>query len=277
VVTANGTVEAMTTAPANDHGYTSGGPPPPIAGDPSSFPSDAEYARTLATAESRAAMSTLTAEGYPFGSVVSYVCTPLGEPVVCISSMAEHTINATRDNRASVMIAEAIEPARDPLSAARLTLVGDLERFDSVPAGLRAAFLERHPNAKYYVDYTDFSWWRLVVSSVRFVGGFGHMSWVTADAYSAATADPIAASAAGICQHMNADHREANLAYAQALAGLTDATDAEMTDVDRYGFVLAVQTPAGPRQARLAFDEPVADAGEVRSAVVAMLRRCRCD
>jgi putative heme iron utilization protein len=259
----------------SDHGYTSGGPPPGIAGDTSSFPTDAEYARTLAHQQGRASMSTLTAEGYPFGSIVSYICTELGEPVVCISSMAEHTINAQRDRRASVLIAEPVEPGADPLASARLTLVGDLIRFDSVPDDLRAAFLERHPTARFYVDYTDFSWWRLAPTAVRFVGGFGHMSWVTADNYRAAQPDPIDDAASGICQHMNDDHRDANLMYAQVIAGLNDATDAEMTAVDRYGFVLDVQTPSGKRQARVAFTQPVSSSDEVRAAVVSLLADCR--
>jgi putative heme iron utilization protein len=258
-----------------DHGYTSGGPPPGIAGDTSSFPADAEYARSLAQAQGRASMSTLTAEGYPFGSVVSYVCTPLGEPVVCISAMAEHTINALRDSRASVLIAEPVPPGADPLASARLTLVGDLVRYEQVPDELRAAFLDQHPSARYYVDYTDFSWWRLVPTAVRFVGGFGHMSWVGAPQYTDAQPDPIGPSAEGICHHMNDDHRAANLMYAQVLAGLSDATDATMVAVDRYGFVLDVQTPAGGRQARIAFSEPVSTGEQVRAAVVALLADCR--
>ena len=259
----------------SDHGYTSGGPPPGIAGDLASFPSDAEYARSLAHAQGRASMSTLTGEGYPFGSIVSYVCTSLGEPVVCISSMAEHTINARRDRRASVLIAESVEPGADPLASARLTVVGDLFEYKTVPAELRAAFLDRHPNARFYVDYTDFSWWRLAPTAIRFVGGFGHMSWVGVNEYTMAESDPVGPAAAGICQHMNDDHPQANLMYAQVLGGLADASDAAMTAVDRYGFVLNVSTPAGDRQARIAFAQPVSSADEVRAAVVSLLATCR--
>jgi putative heme iron utilization protein len=259
----------------SDHGYTSGGPPPGIAGDTGSFPSDAEYARTLAQQMGRASLSTLTAEGYPFGSVVSYDCTPLGEPFICISSMAEHTINALQDQRASFLIAEVVPPGADPLASARLTLVGDLIRYETVPGDLREAFLVRHPGARYYVDYTDFSWWRLVPTAVRFVGGFGHMSWVTAQAYAAASPDPISPAADGIITHMNDDHRAANLMYATVLAGLGDATDAQMVAVDRYGFVLDVTTPAGRRQARVAFTTPVSSSDEVRAGVVALLAECR--
>ncbi len=48
-----------------------------------------------------------------------------------------------------------------------------------------------------------------------------------------------------------------------------------MTAVDRYGFDIAAKTPAGPRAARLAFDEPVATPDEVRRAMVALVKRAR--
>jgi putative heme iron utilization protein len=74
---------------------------------------------------------------------------------------------------------------------------------------------------------------------------------------------------------MNDDHGDAVLAYATKLAGVADATSATMTAVDRYGFELAVQTPAGPRATRLAFDEPVTTSDEVRRAMVALVKRAR--
>ena len=255
----------------SDHGYVGGGPPAPIAGDTSSFPSDAEFARTLAAAAGRGTLSTLTADGFPFGSVVSIVVNAEGEPVMCISALAEHTINARRDSRASVLIAEPVAEGDDPLAAARLTLIGTLVEHDDAPGDVRDRYIERHPGAAGYIGYSDFSWWTLVPSSVRYVGGFGHMSWVTIDEYRAASPDPIAPSAERICTHMNDDHADANLRYAQRLAGLEDATAATMTAVDRHGFTLRVTTPSGPRVARLAFPAPVTSTDEVRRAVIDLL------
>ena len=74
---------------------------------------------------------------------------------------------------------------------------------------------------------------------------------------------------------MNQDHTDAVLAYATKLAGVADATAATMTAVDRYGFELALITPAGPRAMRLAFDEPVATSEEVRAAMVTLVKRAR--
>lgn len=72
---------------------------PAIAGDPTSFPSDAELARTLTAGQRQATLCTLTADGYPYGSVVSYAADGAGAPLLLISELAEHTANARGDDR----------------------------------------------------------------------------------------------------------------------------------------------------------------------------------
>ncbi|HWH35598.1 MAG TPA: DUF2470 domain-containing protein [Acidimicrobiales bacterium] len=247
---------------------------PPIAGDPSSFPSDAELARTLAATESRATLCTLTADGYPYGSAVSYAADDAGAPILLVSEMAEHTVNARGDDRASILVAAPAGDRTDPLSTARMTLVGRLRLLDD-PGPRRARYLEAHPYAAYYADFTDFGFWYLDVERCRFVGGFGHMSWVGGDRYAAAEVDPLAGAAAGIVAHMNDNHAEANLTFARVLAGLDDATEATMVGVDRYGMTLQVATPAGPRQARIPFAQPLTGAEEARPAVVSLLETAR--
>jgi len=247
---------------------------PPIAGDPSSFPTDAELARTLVATRRQATLSTLTEAGYPYGSAVSYAPDDTGAPIVLISEMAEHTVNARRDTRASVLVTAETPDDTDPLSTARLTLVGLLEVLDD-PGVHRDTYLAAHPYAAYYADFTDFAFWRLDVETCRFVGGFGHMSWVDADRYAAARPDPIAEGAAAIVEHMNDDHRDANLLYVQILAGLSTASDASMVGIDRYGVTLRADTPQGPRMARVPFAAPIESVDEARPAVIALLDDAR--
>lgn len=247
---------------------------PPIAGNPSSFPGDAELARTLVAGGGRATLSTLTPKGYPYGSAVSYAVDDDGNPVLLVSEMAEHTVNARHDPKASLLVAAETPDGQDPLSTARLTLVGRMELLED-PGPLRDAYLEAHPHAAYYADFTDFGFWRLGVEELRYVGGFGHMSWVRAERYAAAEPDPVATVAAGVVAHMNDDHADANLLYVQRLAGLADATEATMVGIDRHGVTLQASTPSGPRQARLAFPEPLAGPDDARPAVIALLEQAR--
>jgi heme iron utilization protein len=256
----------------SQHGGGQSGPP--IAGDPSTFPPDAELARTLAANQTRATLSTLTAEGYPYGSAVSYAVDDSGAPILLVSEMAEHTVNVRGDDRVSLLVAADIPEGADPLSTARMTLVGRMHLLDE-PGERRDAYLEAHPYAAYYADFTDFGFWRLGVEQCRFVGGFGHMSWVDGDAYAAAPVDPVSTAADGIIAHMNEDHAEANLLYATVLAGLPDATDSRMVGIDRHGITLRVETPDAPRMARLGFPEPLASADDARPAVIELLARAR--
>ena len=256
----------------SEHGGGTRGPA--IAGDSSSFPSDAELARTLTAGQRQATLCTLTADGYPYGSVVSYAVDDAGAPLLLISELAEHTLNARGDDRVSMLVAAAAPRDGDPLGSARLTVLGRLRRADDQSAP-RAPYLERHPYAAAYVDFSDFSFWRLAVEKCRFVGGFGHMSWVTAESYRSAAVDPLAGDAAGIISHMNEDHADANLQYVSALAGLADANAATMVGIDRYGMTLRAQTPGGPRLARVAFPEPLQNADQARAALIRLLKTAR--
>ena len=176
--------------------------------------------------------------GFPFGSMMPYAADDLGRPVLFISSMAMHTQNLQHDSRASLLITEP-NVSGDPLGAARLTLLGATTQAPA--AELRGLYLSRHENAKYWQDYTDFSYYRMEISDVYYIGGFGVMGWVSAEDYRNAVPDPLAEAVAGIIQHMNADHADALVLIARRFAGGA-ADEAAMTAVDRLGFNLRLKS-----------------------------------
>jgi putative heme iron utilization protein len=236
-------------------------------------PSHAERARTLVASRSEGALSTLALDpaGHPYGSHVVFAA--MGPaPVFLISKLAEHTKNLEADRRASLLIVEAEREGDEALARGRVTLVGECRPIDD-RGRVEAAFLDRHPSARAYSSFADFSYWELAVASARYVGGFGRMSWIGREEWETAEVDPLLDSAAGILAHMNEDHADACAAYAEAFAGLRGA--ARMIAVDRYGFELRVSTGEGPRTARVAFPAPVSTATEVRKALVAMVREAR--
>jgi heme oxygenase (biliverdin-IX-beta and delta-forming) len=241
-------------------------------------PSHAERCRTLAARVRSAALSTIARDpaGYPYGSLVTVAVDDAGRPLFLLSELAEHTGNLHARADASALLTAPAGAHDEPLALERVTLLGPCAKVSAGEvAAARETFLRQHPSASYYVDFNDFAFYRLEPRALRYVGGFGRMSWVGADEYAAARPDPLAGDAADILAHMNADHANAVLAYAKGLANLPDASAATMTAVDRYGFELAVTTPAGPRATRLAFDAPVATSDEVRRAMVAMVKRAR--
>ena len=84
----------------------------------------------------------------------------------------------------------------------------------------RALYLERHPNSKYWVDFDDFSFFRMEVVDVYYVGGFGVMGWMPSRNTARRTADPLADASPGSCEHMNADHQDALILLAKVFAGI---------------------------------------------------------
>jgi len=255
---------------------------PPVAGplrepEPTRRRTPAEEARTLVAAGSLGSLSTLTAEGAPWGSLVAYGQLGDGSPVLLVSTLAEHGRNLRRDGRASLLVAESVQ-AGDPLDAGRVTLAGRAER----PAGAaeqaaRAAFLSAVETARDYVGFGDFALYVLRVDRVRWVGGYGRMDSPAAVDYRAAAPDPVAAVAPSAVRHLNADHGDALLAMAREPAGFTDAIAARCRGADRYGLDLWVTTPRGSGPARVGFAEPVREAGGLRAATVALARRARAE
>jgi putative heme iron utilization protein len=246
-------------------------PPPPE-------PSHAERCRTLVASASRGALSTIAADpaGYPYGSVATYGLDDAGNPLFFVSLMAEHTQNAIRDPRASLLVTEPVPEGADPLAGGRVTLMGLLSAVDDAarPAA-QERYLAANPAAAYYIGFGDFAFYRLDVASIRYVGGYGRMSWVDAGRYAVAEPDPLAGAAAGIIAHMNADHGEAQVLYCRQLAGRPDTTEATMSAVDRYGFEMIAVGPAGRAAVRLGFPEPCSTGEEVRRAMVAMVAEAR--
>lgn len=244
-------------------------------------PTHAERTRTLVASQSRGTLSTIATRpaGTPFGSVVTYGLDVAGRPTFFVSTMAEHTHNLDADPRASLLVVEDAAPGADPLASGRVTLLGvAMEVSDpDERVAARSGYLAANP-AAFYVDYGDFRCMRLTVTDVRYVGGFGRMSWVDAAAYAAARPDPLSSDAAGIIGHMNADHAAALITLCHHDAGRPDVVSASMTAVDRYGFEVIADVGGGHREAlRIGFRSPQNAADGVRRELVAMLHTARAD
>ncbi len=241
-------------------------------------PSHGERARTLASMIKTGTLCTIASSdsdcpGHPYGSLVTTALDG-GNPVFLISGLAEHTRNLKADGRSSLLLSEAGDD--NPLALGRITLVGQCARVDAdASPSVKSTYLAAHPQAEFYLSYGDFSFWQLQVQSVRYIGGFGRMSWLSTEDWFAAEPDPLASAAEGIIRHMNEDHSDAMSDYCRAFTKATEFSAVKMTGVDRYGFEMSVETSDGWRPIRLAFDEPVTTPVEVRQAMVALAKRAR--
>lgn len=112
--------------------------------------------------------------GYPYATAVPLVLDERHRPLLLISALAEHTKNLLADPRVSLSVVES--PAIDIQAAARLTLVGDAERF-SPDEALIGRYLRYVPAAEAYLAL-DFMFFRILPRGVRYIAGLGKMGWV---------------------------------------------------------------------------------------------------
>ena len=239
-------------------------------------PSYAERARTLMYLGRIGSLSTLSRKqpGFPFGSVMPYGLGDRGRPIFLISTMAMHTQNLRADPRASLLVTRD-DAGGDPLGASRVTLIGSVLPIpEAEVAEARTLYLAHYPNSKYWVDFEDFSFYRMDVVDVYYVGGFGVMGWVSASEYDRSQPDPLADSMAEIIQHMNADHKDSLVLLARKFARI-ESQEATMTAVDRLGFQVRVKTQDGIRGARMAFLREVSNSAETRKVLVEMVQQAR--
>ncbi len=224
-------------------------------------------ARRFVRAQSQGVLSTLSVrmEGFPFGSVAPYALDHAGRPLLLISTLAEHTRNIDADARVSLIV----QPfSTDMQVAGRVTLLGHARRLaDKTAAGIR--YLRYHPQAESYFAMHDFHFYRIEPVRVRYIGGFGRIHWIEAEAYLGGEG-ALAAQEDGILEHMNADHADNLRDYCRHVHGVT-AHDVTMIGVDPDGFDLR----ADGRVLRFDFAAPVADAGAARAELVALARAAR--
>jgi putative heme iron utilization protein len=204
------------------------------------------------------ALATLDrADGTPFASLTTVATDSDGSPLLLMSQLSAHTQNLQQDPRASILLAQAGKG--DPLAHPRLTVIGRAT-VDREPR-LRERFLARHPKARLYADFGDFSFWRLEIERAHLNGGFARArdldgSEIRTDL---SGADDLLAAEADAVAHMNADHREALALYATRLSG-APSSDWRATGLDPEGMDLA----AGDLTARTPFRRRVTTADDLR-------------
>jgi putative heme iron utilization protein len=162
-------------------------------------------ARLLLRAARMGTLAT-SAKGQPFASLVTPACLPDGSIALLLSRLSEHTRHLAADPRCAVMVTGPAATA-NPQTAPRVTVTGEAEVVAGDPA-VEARFLAIHPYASLYVDFGDFSFWRIKPAAGQLVGGFARAYRLKAAglAPDADAAAAVLASEAGILAHCNRDH-----------------------------------------------------------------------
>ncbi|BDA67900.1 hypothetical protein RIVM261_025870 [Rivularia sp. IAM M-261] len=78
-----------------------------------------------------------------------------------------------------------------------------------------------------------------------------------------------------ICQHMNDDHSNAVLLYAQAFGGLKEAQAAQMQAIDATGMDINAQVNGENVPVRINFDHVLQDSEDAHHTLIAMVKQAR--
>src|ERR1700753_4099809 len=135
----------------------------------------AKAVKSLLRRSRQGALATLMAgSGDPYCSLVNVASHPDGSPTLLVFPLRPHTKNLLADPRVSLMLDERAEG--DPLEGSRIMLSG---RAEGVAADqeevVRPRYLNAHPSAAAFVDFKDFSFFRIRPTGTHLVAGFGRI------------------------------------------------------------------------------------------------------
>ncbi|TNE50849.1 MAG: DUF2470 domain-containing protein [Deltaproteobacteria bacterium] len=240
------------------------------------LPTHGDYARTITVASHQGVLSTIDREdGTPYGSIVELLPLPNGDFAFFVSGMADHTKNLKKNPQCSILVAEGFGQGY-ALALSRATYMGKATKVTEDLESLREGYLKLHPEAHVYIDFPDFVFYQLKIERVRYIGGFGRMSWVEGGEYQSASPDPLWEKADGIIQHMNEDHQHNLRDYAHAFGKVEGDIDSiVMTCVDRFGFEMRARQGEREHTVRISFSEEVTDPKRVRHEMVALAQQAR--
>lgn len=236
--------------------------------------------RRLMRAASKAALATRHHEtGTPYVSLVTVATAWDASPILLLSQLAVHTRNLRADPSASLLF-DGTDDVGDPLAGGRATVMGIIVQAREAERGtVSRRFLARHPQAQGYAGFADFDFYILQMQSAHFIGGFGRIVGLPAQAV-CLQAGPIDLAAwdnggamSGLIDRLNNEDRELVRAAVASKRGDGAAMPSDsflVTEADPDGLTLRDEGAQAGRLIRLDFAPPLASPSQVHYALQAL-------
>ena len=210
-------------------------------------------------------------DGYPFGSVMPFVLGHDCQPILFISSIAEHIKNIIANPKVSLFVIQSeLKNAEDLHANGRLTLIGEAEQLNKDDADLMARYCRYLPESTGYLAMHDFQFYRINISQARYIAGFGKMGWMAGDEIvDVKNANSIAALETSMIEHMNADHTDSMMQYCAYFYNAHPQV-VDLIGIDSDGFDIEAVINDDIKMLRFTFESPIFDANSARMAFVAL-------
>jgi heme iron utilization protein len=197
------------------------------------------------------------------------------QPIVLISTIAEHTKNIIANPKVSLLV---FAGAEDLHANGRLTLIGEAVQIEKDDADMMARYCRYFPESAGYLAMHDFQFYRLHIHQARYIAGFGKMSWMVGeeivDLKNTEKAATISHLETSMIEHMNADHMETLLLYCQHFYGVVPSR-VTLIGVDCDGFDVEAVVANTIKILHFNFDAPIFDANSARMAFVALSKAAK--
>ena len=158
-------------------------------------------------------------EGYPFGSFVTFISGADRSIIFYASDIAQHTINLKNNSKACITLFNLSEG--DKQDSARLSLLGDVKKIDKDVEEISRQFMEFFPESSQYSNMHDFNFYKLNISQVRWIGGFGKIAWLSSTNWNPIRPKWLKKEHSMI-EHMNEDHSNSIVSTLNAKLGIKD-------------------------------------------------------
>jgi putative heme iron utilization protein len=161
----------------------------------------------------------------------------------------------------------------DPLQGSLIMLAGRAEQASTADLELlRRRYLNAHPSAEIFVDFKDFSFFRIRPSGAHLVAGFGRIVDLKPEQFLTDISDAgtLLEAEQGAIEDMNADHRDAMILYATRLLG-ADTADWHCTGCDPDG----IDMQAGTAILRLDFPRRIVTPAALRQVLKELADQAR--
>ena len=151
-------------------------------------PTTEELAYKVIKENNKTAMACTSHAKGTFGSVMPYSLDK-GRPVVLISDLAVHTKNIQNNAKVSIFVMND----RSDLNSPRVTIMGKMVLVpEKELAEIKKTYFKEFPQAQIYEQFHDFNFYRLEISAIYYVGGFGPkaIEWINVEKYQEAAKGP---------------------------------------------------------------------------------------